>query len=70
MQPCVFLNSREGDNSPGKSPRVDRKTGGSHGIVEAPLSSVLTAVRELNRPRYPKLQMRLAAVLKCGVTKF
>ena len=30
-------------------------------IVEAPLPAMLTVVRELNRPRYPKVLMRLVA---------
>ena len=40
---------------------VSRKLEGRHEIVEAPLPAMLTVVRELNRPRYPKVQMRLAA---------
>ena len=42
--------------------RVSRKLEGRHEIVEAPLPAMLTVVRELNRPRYPKLPMRLAAI--------
>ncbi len=42
--------------------RVSRKLEGRHEIVEAPLPAMLTVVRELNRPRYPKVPMRLAAV--------
>jgi electron transfer flavoprotein beta subunit len=41
--------------------RVSRKLEGRHEIVEAPLPVMLTVVRELNRPRYPKVPMRLAA---------
>jgi electron transfer flavoprotein beta subunit len=41
--------------------RVSRKLEGRHEIVEAPLPAMLTVVRELNRPRYPKVAMRLAA---------
>ena len=41
--------------------RVRRKLEGRHEIVEAPLPAVLTVVRELNRPRYPTVPMRLAA---------
>jgi electron transfer flavoprotein beta subunit len=47
---------------PGNKIRVDRKLEGRHEIVEAPLPAMLTVVRELNRPRYPKVPMRLAAV--------
>jgi electron transfer flavoprotein beta subunit len=42
--------------------RVSRKLEGRHEIVEAPLPVMLTVVRELNRPRYPKVPMRLAAI--------
>lgn len=41
--------------------RVSRKLEGRHEIVEAPLPVMLTVVRELNRPRYPTVPMRLAA---------
>ncbi len=44
-----------------KTVRVRRKLEGRHEIVEAPLPAVLTVVRELNRPRYPTVSMRLAA---------
>jgi len=44
-----------------KKIRVSRKLEGRHEIVEAPLPAMLTVVRELNRPRYPKVPMRLAA---------
>ena len=42
--------------------RVRRKLEGRHEIVEAPLPVVITVVRELNRPRYPTVPMRLASV--------
>lgn len=41
--------------------RVSRKLEGRHETVEAPLPAMLTVVRELNRPRYPTVPMRLAA---------
>ncbi|ABB32484.1 electron transfer flavoprotein, beta subunit [Geobacter metallireducens GS-15] len=41
--------------------RVSRKLEGRHEIVETTLPAMLTVVRELNRPRYPKVSMRLAA---------
>ena len=41
--------------------RVRRKLEGRHEIVEAPLPVMVTVVRELNRPRYPTVPMRLAA---------
>ena len=41
--------------------RVRRKLEGRHETVEAPLPAMLTVVRELNRPRYPTVPMRLAS---------
>ena len=41
--------------------RVRRKLEGRHEIVEAPLPAMLTVVRELNRPRYPTVPMRLVS---------
>lgn len=45
----------------GKRVRVRRKLEGRHETVEAPLPALLTVVRELNRPRYPRVPLRLAA---------
>lgn len=42
--------------------RVRRKLEGRYEIVDAPLPALLTVVRELNRPRYPTVPMRLVAV--------
>jgi electron transfer flavoprotein beta subunit len=39
--------------------RVRRKLEGRHEIVEAPLPVTITVVREINRPRYPTVPMRL-----------
>ena len=41
--------------------KVRRKLEGRHEIVEAPLPALLTVVREVNRPRYPTVPMRLAS---------
>ena len=41
--------------------RVRRKLEGRYEIVEAPLPVMITVVRELNRPRYPTVPMRLAS---------
>jgi electron transfer flavoprotein beta subunit len=41
--------------------RVRRKLEGRYEIVEAPLPALVTVVRELNRPRYPNVPLRLAA---------
>ena len=42
-----------------KKVRVRRKLEGRHEIVEAPLPSMITVVREINQPRYPTVPMRL-----------
>jgi electron transfer flavoprotein beta subunit len=41
--------------------RVRRKLEGRYEIVEARLPAMITVVRELNRPRYPTVSMRLKA---------
>ena len=41
--------------------RVMRKLEGRHEIVEASLPALVTVVREINRPRYPTVPMRLMA---------
>lgn len=41
--------------------RVRRKLEGRYEIVEAPLPAMVTVVREINRPRYPTVPMRLVA---------
>jgi electron transfer flavoprotein beta subunit len=41
--------------------RVRRKLEGRYEIVEAPLPAMITVVRELNRPRYPTVPMRLSS---------
>jgi electron transfer flavoprotein beta subunit len=42
-----------------KKIRVRRKLEGRHEIVEARLPAMITVVREINRPRYPTVPMRL-----------
>ena len=42
--------------------RVRRKLEGRHEIAEGPLPALLTVVRELNRPRYSTVPMRLASM--------
>jgi len=39
--------------------RCRRKLEGRHEVVEAPLPALLTVVREINKPRYPTVPMRL-----------
>ncbi len=45
----------------GRRIRVRRRLEGRHETVEAPLPALLTVVREINRPRYPRVPLRLAA---------
>lgn len=45
----------------GRRIRVRRKLEGRHEIVEAPLPVMITVVREINRPRYPTVPMRLSS---------
>jgi electron transfer flavoprotein beta subunit len=45
----------------GKRITVSRKLEGRHETVSAPLPVMITVVRELNRPRYPTVPMRLAS---------
>ena len=42
-----------------KKVKVRRKLEGKHEIVEAPLPVVIAVVREINRPRYPTVPMKL-----------
>jgi electron transfer flavoprotein beta subunit len=44
-----------------KRVRVRRKLEGRYEIVEAPLPALITVLREINQPRYPKVPMRLIA---------
>ena len=44
-----------------KKVRARRKLEGRHEILEASLPAVITVVREINRPRYPTVPMRLMA---------
>jgi electron transfer flavoprotein beta subunit len=44
-----------------KRVRVRRKLEGRHEIVESPFPAMITVVRELNRPRYPTVPMRLTS---------
>jgi electron transfer flavoprotein beta subunit len=46
----------------GRKIRVSRKLEGRHEVVEAPLPVMITVVRELNRPRYPTVPLRLASL--------
>ena len=42
-----------------KKVKVRRKLEGRHEIVETPLPTLITVVREINQPRYPTVPMRL-----------
>ncbi len=41
--------------------KVKRKLEGRHEVVEAPLPAMIAVVREINKPRYPTVPMRLMA---------
>lgn len=45
-----------------KKIRVRRKLEGRHEIVESSLPAMITVVRELNKPRYPTVPMRLDSI--------
>ena len=55
----TLVDRVENIDLPGKRIRVRRKLEGRHEIVEAPMPAMLTVVRELNRPRYPTVPLRL-----------
>ncbi len=57
----TLVDRIESIDFPRKTITVRRKLEGRHEIVEAPLPVMITVVRELNRPRYPVVAMRLAA---------
>ncbi|RII31058.1 MAG: electron transfer flavoprotein subunit beta [Geobacter sp.] len=61
-QQLTLVDNVEDIDLSAKRIRVRRKLEGRHEIVEAPLPAMLTVVRELNRPRYPTVPMRLTAV--------
>ncbi len=44
-----------------KKVRVSRRLEGRHEIVESPLPAMIAVLREINRPRYPTVPMRLMA---------
>jgi electron transfer flavoprotein beta subunit len=45
----------------GKKVKVRRKLGAHRETIEAPLPAMISVMREINRLRYPKLPMRIAA---------
>jgi len=51
-----------------KQIKVSRKLEGRHEIVQAPLPVMITVVRELNRPRYPTVPMRLESAQRAVET--
>ncbi|HEY3308884.1 MAG TPA: electron transfer flavoprotein subunit beta/FixA family protein [Desulfuromonadaceae bacterium] len=61
FQQLTLVDQIEHIDLTSKRIRVRRKLEGRHEIVEAPMPVMLTVVRELNRPRYPKVPMRLKA---------
>lgn len=61
LHQLTLVDRIENLNLEKKTIRVRRKLEGRHEIVEAPLPVMITVVRELNRPRYPSVPMRLEA---------
>ncbi|MBJ6725102.1 electron transfer flavoprotein subunit beta/FixA family protein [Geomesophilobacter sediminis] len=61
LEQLTLVDRVEAFDQKGRTIRVRRKLEGRHEIVEAPLPVLLTVVRELNRPRYPSVPMRLAS---------
>lgn len=61
LQQLTLVDRIEHLDTEKKVIRVRRKLEGRHEIVEAPLPVMITVVRELNRPRYPTVPMRLEA---------
>jgi electron transfer flavoprotein beta subunit len=59
--PLTLVDRIEDVNLKNKKIRVSRKLEGRHEIVEAKLPALLTVVREINKPRYPTVPMRLVA---------
>ena len=57
----TLVDRIENVNLRAKKVRVRRKLEGRHEIVEAPLPAMISVVREINRPRYPTVPMRLIA---------
>jgi electron transfer flavoprotein beta subunit len=57
----TLVDRVENVNMQTKKIRVRRKLEGRHEVVEAPLPAMIAVVREINRPRYPTVPMRLFA---------
>jgi electron transfer flavoprotein beta subunit len=55
----TLVDSIQQVDSQRKRIRVRRKLEGRHEVVEAPFPAMITVVRELNRPRYATVPMRL-----------
>jgi electron transfer flavoprotein beta subunit len=61
LVPLTLVDRIEDLDMRAKKIRVRRKLEGRHEIVEAALPALLTVVREINKPRYPTVPMRLDA---------
>jgi electron transfer flavoprotein beta subunit len=59
--PLTLVDHIEDFDLKNKKIRVSRKLEGRHEIVEAKMPALLTVVREINKPRYPSVPMRLEA---------
>ena len=61
LVPITLVDSIDHIDLKGRSIIAKRKLEGRHEVVEAKLPALLTVVRELNTPRYPKVPMRIRA---------
>lgn len=60
----TFVDRIEEVIIPRRCARVKRKLEGRHEVVESPFPAMISVVREINRPRYPTVPMRLASADK------
>jgi electron transfer flavoprotein beta subunit len=59
LVPLTLVDRIEDVDLKNKKIRVSRKLEGRHEIVEGKMPALLTVVREINKPRYPSVPMRL-----------
>jgi electron transfer flavoprotein beta subunit len=57
----TLVNQIQNVDVVGRKVIARRKADGHHEIIEAPLPAMLTVLREINKPRYPTVPMRLDA---------
>lgn len=57
----TFVDAIEHVDLSRRRARMRRKLEGRHEIIESPLPAMISVVREINRPRYPTVPMRLVS---------